>query len=159
MKVTRNINHLAWNKSASQQILPGDIFLHRGEKKKKRSSFKSQALDVHHWQKHNPRTHRHFSVLTGNHFVSEGYSHFTLTSTALLSRGLFMIHSTMKTEFSPWYFTGKLQYQQKHSCIESWRASSPPLSPVWSHDSASIPFVQFIDTQLVSYNLAHLNLD
>lgn len=123
MEITRTVNHLAWNKSASQQALPGDMFLHRGKKKRKgskRSSFELQTLGVHHWQKHNPRMHGHFSVLTGKHFVSESYSHFTLTLTALSSRRLFMIHSTMKTEFSPWCFTGEIQYWQKHSCFESW---------------------------------------
>lgn len=60
-----------------------------------------------------------------------------------------MIYSTMKMEFSPWCFTGELQYQQKHYCIATQWASSPPLYPVWSHDSASILFVQFIQTQLV----------
>lgn len=69
-----------------------------------------------------------------------------------------MIHSTMKTEFSPWCFTRELQHQQKHSCIESWWASSPPLYPVQSHVSAFIPFVQFIETQLVPCILTHLIL-
>lgn len=86
-------------------------------RRKKSMQVKDLHLNHKHWMlitnKHNPRTHRHFSVLTGKQFIQQSYSHFTLPLTALL------IHSTMKTKSISSFFTEGLQYQQKHLYTES----------------------------------------
>lgn len=82
---------IIWLEANQSSGAPRRCFFTEEKEKSNISSLESQALYVHHWQKHSPRTHRHFSVFTTKHFVLESYSYFTLTLTVLGS------------EDYPWY--------------------------------------------------------